>query len=162
VEDFQQEPAPDGEGEVHSLRVGLKPDIAVGRQSAVVRGITKNGKEVAFQIFAGIYGRARYFPERIPPFQIQQQGSQVTRKMIIQATADWLGIPEPEVRYEGDPAFDLVFDELKPQQRYSVEILLKDDAALGRHTGKVLVTWPPDSGIEAKEFPVSVLIRRRP
>ncbi len=151
--------AEDGIGEVHQLIVSLDPDIAEGRHSALAVAQTDIGHKLTFQVYAELYGKVRYFPDRLVGFNLVEKGDDPERRLQINASVDWLNLPMPAVTYEGSEVFDVILDEKTAEKEFVVIVQVKADAEIGRHAGKVLVTWPDDADIPNREFPISVLIR---
>ena len=151
--------APDGVGEIHKLVVSLDPDIAEGRYSALAVAETNIGHQLSFQVYAELYGKVRYFPNRLVGFNLVEQGNDPERRLQIKASVDWLELPIPDIIYEGADVFDVILDEKTPAKEYVIIVQLRPEAEIGRHSGKVKVTWPASSAIPDREFPISVLVR---
>lgn len=155
--------AADGRGQIRTLEVGLQADVPEGRHSAVAEGTTSLGKTIPVQVYAEVFGAVRYFPDTIQRFGLQAQGSTEMRVMRIQATQDRLEIPAPSYDYSG-PAdvFEITLDEKKPGLRYDLSVRLLPEAPIGRHEGKIKLSWPASegipSGIPDQEFGLSVIV----
>ncbi len=164
IEDLGETVAnPDG-GETHTLEILLDPETPEGRYSTIAIGETSLGHQVTFQVYAELYGKVRYFPNRLVGFNLVEQGKDPRRMMRIAASVDWLEVPSPKVSFEpttehGDLSFDVIFDEREAGKRWEIIVQLTPEAPLGRQAGNVLVSWPEESGIQSRTFPISALVR---
>jgi len=158
--------ADDGVGQVRTLRVGLNPEVPLGRHSTMAEAETTLGKALAVQVYAEVNGPVRFFPERLPRFGIVEQGSEnQIRTVSIRATQDRLPVPAPFFDYEGpDGIYEITLDEKKPGLRYDLNVRLLPEAPEGRHDGKIKLSWPEAEGIpvplEAREFDLQVIIAK--
>ncbi|MDP6942157.1 MAG: DUF1573 domain-containing protein [Planctomycetota bacterium] len=154
-----KKPAPDGIGEIHTFLVELDPALEEGRYSGNVTVETNIGHDLNFSAYAELLGKVRYFPDRLVGFNLVERGDEPIRKMKIRPSVDWLEIPEPEITYEGDDVFEVILDVVVEGKDYVLTVSLKPSAGIGRHAGKVFVTWPEDSAIPNREYPITVLVR---
>ena len=152
-------PAPDGIGEVHTLLVELDPQLAEGRYSGNVLIETSIGHDLSFSAYAELLGKVRYFPDRLVGFNLVEKGQEPIRKMKIRPSVDWLEIPEPNITYAGDDVFEVFLDSVVEGKDYVLTVSMKSNAEIGRHAGKVSVTWPAGSDIPNREYPITVLVR---
>lgn len=164
VEDTARtETGPDGKSFARWLKVALDPAARPGRYVQSVMGETSLGRNLEIPVLGEVVGLVKYFPESFVRFGLVNQGHEVTRKIKVVAGGAAVTLPQPVLEMApaapADAVFSAGFGAVQMGREYEVLVTIQPGASVGNHKATLRLTYPPDSGIEAKEFPVSAVVR---
>ena len=123
---------------------------------------TSMGRDLEIHINGNIVGPVRYAPEEFMKFGAVNQGTPVRRVVKILATSPDVPLPTPKIEFLGPEYFAWKVQEKEPGREWVVRFSLSSETPIGRHGGKLKISFPGSSEISNHEVKVSAMVRKAP
>jgi hypothetical protein len=146
--------------QVRYLTVALTGAVPAGALMRSVQAATSLGRDLEFHVYANVVGPVQYAPEEFLKFGAVTEGKAVKRQIKILATDPGLKLPTPKVEFVGPEHFTVKLVEKVPGQEWVVRCELADSAPIGRHGGRLVISYPDDETLSPREIKVSAMVRR--
>jgi uncharacterized protein DUF1573 len=147
---------------VRYLEVSLTEKAGAGSLMKSIQAMTSSGRLLEVQVNANIVGPVRYAPEEFLKFGTVNQGASPKRVIKILATTSEMPIPEPKVEFLGPEVFNWRLAEKVPGQEWVVRFQLSAEAPIGRHGGRLKISFPNDPDVPSHEIKVNAMVRKAP
>jgi uncharacterized protein DUF1573 len=147
---------------VRYLEITLTDKVGAGNLMKSIQAETSVGRLLEVQINANVVGPVRYAPEEFLKFGAVNQGSSPKRAIKILATSAETLLPEPKVEFLGPEVFSWKLAEKVPGKEWVVRFQLSADTPIGRHGGRLKISYPDDPDIPSHEINVNAMVRKAP
>lgn len=125
-----------------------------------VQAETTLGRDLEIHMYANIVGPVQYAPEEFLKFGAVNEGTLTKRQVKILASDPTITLPTPKIEFAGPEHFTYKLVEKEPGREWVVRFELSADAPIGRHGGRLIITFPDDDGLASREIKVSAMVRR--
>jgi hypothetical protein len=132
-----------------------------GNLSSSAIAETSLGVDLEIQAVGVVLGAIKYAPNQRVAFGIFDEGTKKVRTVKVESTLGLLELPEPTVELSGDAA-KVVNAEVKKgvsEDSWEIKLRIGDAATAGSYNGVLRISYPEETGIEAKEIVVNARIR---
>ncbi|TAH36344.1 MAG: DUF1573 domain-containing protein [Planctomycetota bacterium] len=160
VDTNRAETGPDGKSQTRSFEIKVHLDAAPGRITNSILGETSLGKTLEIVLVGEILGPVKYFPGERILFGMVNQGQAASRRLKAVVGGPGMTLPEPSLKLDGDAVFTAAVVDRQPGQQYEIRIDISTEATVGRHSAILRLSFPSESGIEPKEFPINAVVRQ--
>ncbi|NQU47055.1 MAG: DUF1573 domain-containing protein [Planctomycetes bacterium] len=157
----EREVAEDGR-HVSWIEISINEQHGAGMVSQSLLASTSVGRDLEIHINGNIVGPVRYAPQDFLKFGAVNQGMAIKRVVKIISTSGEETLPTPTVDFIGPDVFEWKLQEKEPGREWVVRFTLSSEAAIGRHGGKLKISFPEGTGITPHEVKVSALVRKAP
>lgn len=146
--------------QVRYLTLKLTDAVPAGVFMRSVQAETSLGRDLEVHMYANIVGPVQYAPEEFLKFGAVTEGALTKRQVKILASDPTITLPEPKVEFAGPEHFTWKLVEKEPGREWIVRFQLSETAPIGRHGGRLMISFPADSDLSPREIKVSAMVRR--
>lgn len=160
VDTGKAETGPDGKSQTRCFEIRVTADAPPGRLTSSILAETSLNKTLEIIVIGEILGPVRYYPGERILFGMVNQGQAPTRRLKVVVGGPGMILPEPKVELIGEGPLKAEIVDRQADVQYEIKIDLAPDAPVGRHSAVLRLSYPAESGIEPKEFPVTAVVRQ--
>jgi hypothetical protein len=125
-----------------------------------VQAETTLGRDLEIHMYANIVGPVQYAPEEFLKFGAVTEGTLTKRQVKILASDPTITLPTPKIEFAGPEYFTWKLVEKEPGREWVIRFDLAAEAPIGRHGGRLTISFPDDDGLASREIKVSAMVRR--
>jgi hypothetical protein len=125
-----------------------------------VQAETTLGRDLEIHMYANIVGPVQYAPEEFLKFGAVTEGTLTKRQVKILASDPTITLPTPRIEFAGPEYFSWKLVEKEPGREWVIRFELSAEAPIGRHGGRLMISFPDDDGLASREIKVSAMVRR--
>ena len=150
-----------GDGrQVRYLNIKLNGQAPAGVFMRSIQAETTLGRDLEVHLYANIVGPVQYAPEEFLKFGAVTEGTLTKRQVKILASDPTVTLPEPKIEFAGPEYFSWKLVEKEVGREWIVRFQLAEDAPIGRHGGRLMISFPDDEALPPREIKVSAMVRR--
>lgn len=141
------------------FEITLTGDMPAGALMRAVQASTSLGKDLEIHVTASVVGPVRYLPEEFLKFGAVEKGTVAKRQFKILATDPSFQLPTPQLEFLGPDHFQYKLVEKDPGKEWVVRFELSADTPIGRHGGRLRISYPAEAQLPSREIKVSAMVR---
>jgi len=142
------------------IELKLTDAIPSGVFMRSVQAETTLGRDLEVHMYANIVGPVQYAPEEFLKFGAVTEGTLTKRQVKILASDPTITLPTPKIEFAGPAYFTWKLVEKEPGREWVIRFELSAEAPIGRHGGRLMISFPDDDGLASREIKVSAMVRR--
>ena len=146
--------------QVRYLTLKLTEAVPAGVFMRSVQAETSLGRDLEVHMYANVVGPVQYAPEEFLKFGAVTEGTLTKRQVKILASDPTITLPEPKIEFAGPEYFTWKLVEKAPGREWIVRFQLSETAPIGRHGGRLMISFPADADLPPREIKVSAMVRR--
>ncbi|MCH2100625.1 MAG: DUF1573 domain-containing protein [Planctomycetes bacterium] len=146
--------------QVRYLTLKLTEAVPAGVFMRSVQAETSLGRDLEVHLYANVVGPVQYAPEEFLKFGAVTQGTLTKRQVKILASDPTITLPDPKIEFAGPEHFTWKLVEKEPGREWIVRFQLSETAPIGRHGGRLMISFPKDANLPSCEIKVSAMVRR--
>lgn len=142
------------------IELKLTDAIPSGVFMRSVQAETTLGRDLEIHMYANIVGPVQFAPEEFLKFGAVTEGTLTKRQVKILASDPTITLPTPKIEFAGPEYFTWKLVEKEPGREWVIRFELSAEAPIGRHGGRLMISFPDDDGLASREIKVSAMVRR--
>jgi uncharacterized protein DUF1573 len=142
------------------IELKLTDAIPSGVFMRSVQAETTLGRDLEIHMYANIVGPVQFAPEEFLKFGAVTEGTSTKRQVKILASDPTITLPTPKIEFAGPEHFTWKLVEKEPGREWVIRFVLSAEAPIGRHGGRLMISFPDDDGLASREIKVSAMVRR--
>lgn len=146
--------------QVRFLTLKLTEAVPAGVFMRSVQAETSLGRDLEVHMYANVVGPVQYAPEEFLKFGAVTEGTLTKRQVKILASDPTITLPEPKIEFAGPEHFTWKLVEKEAGREWIVRFQLAETAPIGRHGGRLMISFPEDADLPPREIKVSAMVRR--